>query len=143
MNNWNKKYSYKDGLLLTKKNIQVGWKDKNYIRTTHKGKTYRVHRIIWEMFNGEIPENMQIDHINNNGFDNRLENLQLVTNQQNCARRTIPKGFSIDNTNKIRPYVAQRRINNKRKHIGYYGTPCGAYLATLTFKHRNNNDIKT
>ena len=42
-----------------------------------------VHRIIWETFKGEIPEGMQIDHINTIRTDNRLENLRLVTHKAN------------------------------------------------------------
>jgi len=42
-----------------------------------------LHRLIWETFNGEIPENMCIDHINTIRDDNRLENLRVVTRQEN------------------------------------------------------------
>ena len=42
-------------------------------------KIYTSHRAIWETFNGEIPEDMQIDHINTVRDDNRLENLRCVT----------------------------------------------------------------
>lgn len=43
-----------------------------------------VHRIIWEAFNGFIPEGYQINHINENKLDNRLENLNLMTPKENC-----------------------------------------------------------
>lgn len=43
-----------------------------------------VHRIVWEAFNGKIPEGMQINHINENKLDNHLENLSLVTRKENC-----------------------------------------------------------
>jgi hypothetical protein len=39
----------------------------------------RVHRLIWEYFNGTIPENLQINHINGIKTDNRLVNLELQT----------------------------------------------------------------
>lgn len=42
-----------------------------------------VHRIIWETFNGEIPDGYQIDHINTIRTDNRLENLRMVTCKEN------------------------------------------------------------
>lgn len=45
--------------------------------------TRQVHRIVWETFNGEIPEGMQIDHIDNNRQNNALFNLQLVTPKEN------------------------------------------------------------
>lgn len=54
-------------------------------------KAYKVHRILWEMFNGEIPPKMQIDHIDGNRSNNSLMNLRLVThrvNGRNQKRRT-------------------------------------------------------
>ena len=52
-----------------------------------KNKTYfRLHRLVWEAFNGEIPEGMTIDHINNDKQDNRLENLQLMTLGDNVRK---------------------------------------------------------
>ena len=44
-----------------------------------KPKSIVVHRFIWECFNGEIPENKVIDHINGERTDNRLCNLQMMT----------------------------------------------------------------
>jgi len=42
-----------------------------------------IHRVLWEAFNGCIPKGIEINHINLNRQDNRLENLELVTHQQN------------------------------------------------------------
>lgn len=44
---------------------------------------FKYHRVIWYYFNGEIPEGMEIDHINGIRDDNRLENLRLVTHTEN------------------------------------------------------------
>ena len=51
---------------------------KNSIR-----KDYFVHRLVFEAFNGIIPENMQVNHINEIKSDNRLENLNLMTCKEN------------------------------------------------------------
>ena len=42
-----------------------------------------VHRCIWEAFNGPIPGRLEVNHKNLDRADNRLENLELVTHQQN------------------------------------------------------------
>ena len=49
-------------------------------------KNASVHRIVLEIFSGiEIPDEMEIDHLNTNRGDNRLENLAVVTKVQNAA----------------------------------------------------------
>ena len=48
------------------------------------GKNYFVHRLVWLAFNGSIPENTQVNHINEIKSDNRLENLNLMTCKENC-----------------------------------------------------------
>lgn len=43
-----------------------------------------VHRAVWEAFNGPIEGRYEVNHINLDRQDNRLENLELLTHQQNC-----------------------------------------------------------
>lgn len=40
-------------------------------------------RCIWESFNGPIPEDMQVNHIDEDPTNNRLENLNLMTPKEN------------------------------------------------------------
>lgn len=44
---------------------------------------YLVHRAVWEAFNGKIPDRLEVNHKNLIREDNRLENLELLTHQQN------------------------------------------------------------
>lgn len=48
-----------------------------------KTKLYYTHRAIWETFNDEIPNDMEIDHINTDRTDNSLSNLKLSTHTEN------------------------------------------------------------
>lgn len=55
-----------------------------------------VHRLVWETFNGPVPEGMEIDHINRDKHDNRLSNLRLVSHRENCNNRTYIKPWSLN-----------------------------------------------
>ena len=59
-----------------------------------KSKTVFVHRFIYECYNGVIPEGMVIDHINDDKKDNRVKNLQLCTQQQNCKKSAKNRDYS-------------------------------------------------
>lgn len=48
-----------------------------------KYKQYTAHRAIWEGFNGKIGPELEINHKNLNRSDNRLENLELLTREEN------------------------------------------------------------
>ena len=55
-----------------------------YLIIKIKGKQYKAHRLVFAYFNGRFP-NREIDHINRNRSDNRIENLRECTRQQNIA----------------------------------------------------------
>src|SRR5687768_2806402 len=58
------------------------------------GKKYYVHRIVWEMRNGVIPEGLCIDHIDGDCSNNRLDNLRLVTLSGNQRNSKLPRNNS-------------------------------------------------
>lgn len=61
-------------------------KDYVFVQTTIEGRSFRkaVSRLVWSAFNGPIPEGMQVNHINEDKSDNRLENLNLMSPKENC-----------------------------------------------------------
>ena len=48
------------------------------------GKTYHLHRLIASVFIGEIPKNMQVNHINGDKGDNSVDNLEIITRSENA-----------------------------------------------------------
>lgn len=72
----------------------VGHKDQNgYWIITYKRKRRKAHRIVWELYYGEIDESLFIDHLDGNPSNNRIENLRLVTRKIN-ARNALHNGRS-------------------------------------------------
>lgn len=43
----------------------------------------RVHRLIYEAFNGKIPDKLIINHIDEDKNNNNLSNLEIITNREN------------------------------------------------------------
>lgn len=82
---------------------------KGYLSVTAKigGKkvSLKVHRIVWAIKYGYWPS-LQIDHINGNKADNRIENLRLASNAENMRNRGPTK-------------------TNRLGIKGVYPTPCG------------------
>mgnify|MGYP003419942989 CR=1 FL=1 len=52
---------------------------------TKKRKTVLVHRLVWETFNGPIPDGLQIDHQDTHKDNNALSNLKLCTGKENMS----------------------------------------------------------
>lgn len=87
-------------------------KDKDgYLRVElHKDKKrkhYYVHRLVWEAFNGPIPEGMQVNHISERPWDNRLENLNLLTPKENSNWGTRNKRVGGPDCIRKREWVVQ------------------------------------
>ena len=55
------------------------------------GKAYTIseHRLVYAWFKDDIPANYDVDHIDGDKMNNRLDNLQLLTRKENLAKRTL------------------------------------------------------
>lgn len=91
-------------------------------------KSIRIHRLMWEAFNGKIPKGMVIDHIDRNASNNNLNNLRLATrreNQRNTIGRpsTNTSGYKGVHFNKKRNHFqAYIKLEHKHKYLGSFKT---------------------
>lgn len=111
---------YMDGQLVWKKpgpgrrlSGRAGSVDKEgYIRIKLLGQDYLAHRLVWLYFNGVFPEG-QLDHINRQPGDNRIENLRETTNRENNLNK--------DQSERKLPHNIYKHRRNFRVDIFYRG----------------------
>jgi len=136
MVDWNKYFAYQsDGTLWRldrpQKSVGSPINAKGYLGFKFEGNRYRVHRVVWEMHNGEIPEGLYVDHIDRDSTNNRIENLRLVTVQQN-NRNQQRKGYSYDKARDA--YRARIWVDGKSIELGSYAHEEDASNAYQTAK---------
>jgi hypothetical protein len=85
-------------------NIAGAKRSDGYISVGFNNKAYLAHRLIWRFVYGEWPE-FEIDHINGDKADNRIENLRACTTAEN--RRNMPV-----RRNKTSRYSGVRKSRN-------------------------------
>jgi len=104
-----------------------------YLRVRVGDSLYYVHRLAWFIYYGKWPEN-QIDHINGNRIDNRIENLREANHSINGKNTEIHRNNTTGHSGvtwnkKRRKYVAQIKVNYKVIYLGYYTDIDGAVAA--------------
>lgn len=136
--NWHDEFDYCDGALYWKYSLkngarsagcEAGSKDKidGYVRVKVNSKSYRVHRIVLEMFNGPIGPDKEVDHINHDRSDNRIDNLRLVTKSENQKNKGIAKNNTsgvagVTWCSKYGKWRARIMIDRKSIHLGRFDT---------------------
>lgn len=97
-------------------------------------KTCKIHQLVAMAFLGHIPcgHKLVIDHINNDKLDNRVENLQIVTNRFNTHKnnKIYSSQYKGVHWNKARKkWISQIVINGKQMNLGYFDCELKASLA--------------
>jgi hypothetical protein len=133
-----------NGFILSKRKDPKGYLTVDLCKDSIK-KIKRIHVLVAESFLGHKPcgMNLIIDHINNDKKDNRLENLQIVTNRFNVSK-SRKEGTSKFTGVSLRKrkykdkiyffWVAQIHINGINNYLGVFKTEieaCNAYKNAL------------
>lgn len=63
---------------------------KPYMVVTLHGSPVKVHTIVWEMHNEEIPTGFEVDHKDGDCQNNRVSNLRLVSEAVNQRNKKLP-----------------------------------------------------
>lgn len=142
-------FKYEDGNLICLFNSMkhsigdaVGYREKKsgYVQIRYGQKTYRVHRLIWEMHCGTIAAGHEIDHINGNKADNRIENLRLVSRAENAKNLKLQSR----NTSGVSGVIYMNnkyRVTIGAKYLGYFDTIDEAIRARKSAEERNGYHV--
>jgi len=95
-----------------------------YLSKEGKIKTLKVHQVVAMAFLNHTPCGLKVvvDHINNNSLDNRLENLQLISNRENLSKDKKPKSGYTGVYRNGKGFLAQIQINKKTINLGTFKT---------------------
>lgn len=124
-----------------RKDLIAGSVTKNgYLAVSAKRVKAYAHRVVWFMHNGEIPAGFDIDHINHNRLDNRIENLRLVSRSENLKN----KGVVLSSSGEMGVYwskaaekwEASITVCGRKKYLGLFDSVESAKAARLEANKR-------
>lgn len=100
----------RDGRIYTNRHrVSPGSKrSRGYYGVTIDNHTIYIHHLVYEMFVERIPDGMEIDHINTDIHDNRVENLRAVTKSDNM-RNPVTRERNLKQLGSVRHRAFQAR----------------------------------
>lgn len=111
---WNSRFAFRPAFAAP--NIE------GYLKGALWGKSLSAHRVVWALHNHERPV-PEIDHINGDKTDNRIQNLRPVSRMQNCRNKRIQKNNTsgVSGISKVgRKWLARFTDKGKRVRVGVY-----------------------
>jgi hypothetical protein len=118
MNGYSKYEIYPEtGMVFSyKTNSYIGKETQGYIRVTltsdeGKQKVWQLHRLIWTAVNGEIPDDMEINHMDENPMNNSIANLNMLSHRDNVNWGTgndKRRKTAINNVKQSKPIIASQ-----------------------------------
>ena len=120
-----------------------------YLATEVDKKYYAVHRIIFAMIHGYMPE--QVDHIDHDGLNNRKDNLRPSNNKDNSRNLPMQKsnksGHIGVNWHKAAKKWQARAVDRNGKRIGRYDNIDDAIKVRKQYEiefgyYNNRDDVK-
>lgn len=121
-----------------------------YIQIYIDGKLYLAHRIIMLLINKSLSDDCQVDHIDHNRLNNKLNNLRVVSqsgNMRNSGRRSDSSTgvTGVVYHKQARKYMASIFIDGKRIYLGLFKTLREAATArreaNIKFGYHKNHGI--
>lgn len=97
-------------------------------------KTYKVHLLVAKAFLGHTPvcRTIVVDHIDNDKHNNKLSNLQIISQRENCSKdrkRGTSKYPAVTWSKASNKWRARLMLKGKRVHLGLFTKELEAHKA--------------
>jgi len=122
-----------------------GVKGNQYLYVRIHKVDYRLHRVIWTMHYGNIPDGYIVDHIDRNRLNNKINNLRAIPsgdNNKNMSIRSDNKtgkaGVRKRKNKKRDTWVVETDVNKKRIYLGTFYSLDEAIEAKLIAETKYN-----
>ena len=110
-----------------------------------KTKTKTVHKLVAIAFLNHFPDinKLVVDHIDNNPLNNRVDNLQLITQRENLSKDGKTEFTGVQK--KGNKFQSKIKVNGKSIYLGVFSTPKEAslYYQNAVISIENNTEIVT
>ena len=115
-----------------------------YLSMYLDGKQYKVHRLIYLLHTGQLPE--VVDHVNGNTNDNKIENLRSSTVQTNNYNRALES----TSTSGVKGVCWHKReskwrvqvgVNGKRVTVGSFDDLELAELVAVEYRNKHHGNF--
>lgn len=148
-------YDSESGLLTRRKwtsnrtvGAPVGSPNKDgHLKTTIRGKSYLVHRVIWLFHYGNWPDG-PLDHIDGDPANNRIINLRIASQLENARNLGIPIHnkwgiMGVCWVQAQKKWIAQIKANGEQIHLGNFDSifeaACHRKSAEITYGYHPNH----
>lgn len=125
--------------------IRKIYPNNDYVQCLIGSEVFSIHKLLM----GENPGRLDIDHINMDKHDNRLENLRFVSrsvnklNQNKRAGKHTAKFKGVHFCKRDNRFVSRITIETKRKCLGYFKDEIAAAKAYDKYCEENNIAVAT
>lgn len=119
-----------------RRDLVAGTITKNgYVSVGSCGVKAYAHRIVWFMHNGEIPKGFDIDHIDHDRTNNKIDNLRIVSRSDNLRNKGVVKSSSGEMgvywSEAAGKWEASITVEGRKKYLGLFETIESAKAARI------------
>jgi len=137
-------FSYNDGQLFRRGKTAGSVNKRGYRVVYVDGKIYKAHRLVFFYHHGFLP--IQVDHVDGNKDNNRIENLRAATNSQNRMNCGVQRNNTSGHKNvywdvDAGKWAVKVRVDKKLRTLGRFASIDDAIVAAAAGRKKLHGEF--